>query len=92
LVGPTTPPNLAGDVDVHPILLTQHFLTALLWHVAGNGLKPQDAAVLPPQYADQKIVLGHKPSGARGSSAVPPAPRAQGSRGQGSRGRESRGQ
>ncbi|KAJ7195048.1 hypothetical protein GGX14DRAFT_404195 [Mycena pura] len=33
--------------DVNPLLLTQHFLTALLWHVAGNGLKANDNAIIP---------------------------------------------
>ncbi|KAJ7271436.1 hypothetical protein B0H12DRAFT_1229085 [Mycena haematopus] len=40
-------PKAAHDAapDVNPLLLTQHFLTGLLWHVAGNGLKAHTNAV-----------------------------------------------
>ncbi|KAJ6470143.1 hypothetical protein DFH09DRAFT_1221229 [Mycena vulgaris] len=49
----------SGINDVDATLLTQHFLTALLWHVAGNGLNSTDNAIVPPQFAAEAFLGGH---------------------------------
>ncbi|KAJ6583319.1 hypothetical protein B0H10DRAFT_2234861 [Mycena sp. CBHHK59/15] len=48
--------TVQGIADVNATLLTQHFLTALLWHVAGNGLKAKDNAITPDALSASSLV------------------------------------
>ncbi|KAJ7823600.1 hypothetical protein B0H14DRAFT_2597798 [Mycena olivaceomarginata] len=48
----------ARYLDVNPMLLTHHFLTALLWHVSGNGLKAHDDAIIPTAFSS--VLDGHQ--------------------------------
>jgi hypothetical protein len=46
------------------LLLTHHFLTALLWHVAGNGLKSLHDSIIPWDYsAVDRLNTGHAAGG-----------------------------
>jgi hypothetical protein len=51
-------PETDGTPDVDQILLTQHFLTALLWHVAGNGLNSKQNAIISNS-STVFVVTGH---------------------------------
>ncbi|KAJ7799940.1 hypothetical protein B0H14DRAFT_2616655 [Mycena olivaceomarginata] len=44
--------------DVDAMLLTHHFLTALLWHVSGNGLEAHDDAIIPTAFPS--VLEGHR--------------------------------
>ncbi|KAJ6530774.1 hypothetical protein B0H19DRAFT_1273745 [Mycena capillaripes] len=49
--------NLETDINI--VLLIQHFLTGLLWHVAGNGLKAKGNAVFDEPPSGRTVIDGH---------------------------------
>ncbi|KAJ7212508.1 hypothetical protein GGX14DRAFT_620652 [Mycena pura] len=50
-----TNPITAPIPDIEPIFLTHHYLTGILWHVAGNGVPSGAQAILPTD----NVLLGH---------------------------------
>ncbi|KAJ7768141.1 hypothetical protein DFH07DRAFT_807880 [Mycena maculata] len=57
---PNIPRSPNNAYDVSPFFLAQHFMTALLWHVAGNGVKGQNDAIIPAVYDVDTVLLGHQ--------------------------------
>ncbi|KAJ7214568.1 hypothetical protein GGX14DRAFT_444178 [Mycena pura] len=45
--------------DINVVLLIQHFLTGLLWHVAGNGLQAKRGAVFGQPLPGTTVIDGH---------------------------------